>query len=80
MLHVCVRTFDVTGIVENFLGTKQSHVSVFESARMFIFLDLFLSDIKRCYSLSGKRRASQYSEMFMVPSLIFIFVISIFRS
>jgi len=23
MLHVCVRTFDVTGIVEIFLGTKQ---------------------------------------------------------
>ena len=23
MLHVCVKKFDVTGAVENFLGTKQ---------------------------------------------------------
>ena len=28
MLHACVRTFDVTGTVENFLGTKQG-LSVF---------------------------------------------------
>ena len=28
MLHACVRKFDVTDIVENFLGTKRGHVKL----------------------------------------------------
>ena len=34
MLHTCVQKFDVTGTVENFLGTKQGRTGNMKSERV----------------------------------------------
>ena len=53
MFHTCVQTFDMTGTVENFLGTKQGLSYAFDS-RIWHWLKK-LGDSEKGSGYSGKR-------------------------
>ena len=59
MPHICVRRFDVTGIVEIFLGTKQGLISIYVLRLHSKCLIFFLNTKVHSFSVYPREKKAQ---------------------